>query len=400
MTLPRYLTRKKIIRKLSKFLFAAACITSVTAVSAEYTQYSLLDFENPEGMDLPNKIKHGHNSTPFTTTVTDYARPDLEGILDLNNLPAVLGSKGLSFEPLEKEPHLSVVYNMVLNRDRLGAQGAALFEADFFLTHQVNHTVAILASAYDENYGNSSGYRFYRFGIQGDRVYFSFTDNTPSPVIYHRQDLADFGLAKPGWHRLQMSMHSDGNLYCYIDGIQTNFSPISETTLNAISPGLMVTRYNNSSGKILCDNVRVSWTQDATAPLPPTPWGNSTGGENAASIEWDRTGLVWHTTMSSAWQASKESNKPILVYAHDNQLEPTESGLKLLESPDASALIEHVELLRLNSIQQDSQVILSRLSINQYPSLTVVKPDGTPFSRVNLAEVSDWQSIQTILTGK
>lgn len=369
---------------------------------AQYRTQSLQGFEGTGG-GLPEGLLHGHNSTPYTTRIVGYADPSLKSAMGDQYRRDILGDYALGFTPVEQEPHLSIVHHVYLDRGRLGQDGVALLQADFFLPPEGanHHTFAILASKYDPEYGNSSrGYRFYRFGIQTDRVYFSFTNNTATPVDYRKQDIAEFNLRRPGWHRLQMAFQANGQIFCYVDGNQTNFSPIDDQTLMEISPGLMVTRYKDSQGTILADNLAMLWSPTSGAELPPSPWTEGVPSTYAGAIQWDRSGIQWYTRFSDAWHDAETANKHILVFAHTADEVANEYGLKLLESPEAGNFMKFVVPLRVNISTEYGRQIAAKMGVTKIqPTFLVLKPNGTPFSSAVLRpHESTWPDLQRQLT--
>lgn len=390
------------MRKILASCFATLLILTASASPAQYRMQSMQDFETGGTLGLPEGLLHGHNSTPLTTRIMALSDAVEKGIITGEPNADILGEKVLHFAPVEEEPHLSVVYNAYLNREKLGSKGVALMQVDVYLpaTGVNHHTVSILASAHDPEYGKSKrGYRFYRLGMQTDRVYFSFTNAKASPDIYHRQDIGDFNLTRPGWHRLQMAFHADGNIHCYIDGNEANFSPIQETTLMEVNPGIMVTRYMESEGVMLTDNLSMMWSGDPDAPLPLSPWRDSDADAYAGNIDWENSGVAWETRFSDAWHQARNENKHILVFLHDADEVANNYGLQLLGAPEAQKFLKFVVPLRMNAATDYGKQISDQIGVTSIPAFVVLKPDGVPFSKAELVpNQTTWDDIQSVIT--
>lgn len=369
---------------------------------AQFKVQTIQDFESGTSLGLPEDLIHGHNSTPLTTTIAQFGSAELEGHLMTEPDPTVLGNHVLMFEPNQDEPHLSVVYDRHLNRSKLGKDGVALMELDVYLPPSgvKHHTVNIMASQYEQGskYG-SRGYFFYRLGIRNDVLYFSFTNGKASPDIYQRQAIEDFHLKRPGWHRLQMAFHADGNIHLYIDNNEANFSPIKETTLGMVSPGIMVTQFSDSTGVMLTDNLTMSWSPSSSSPLPVSPWRNEDSEAYVGNIDWDNSGIPWQTVFSDAWHMAQDSNKHMFIYLHDADANANQFCIDLLNTQEAQAFMSFVVPLRLNSATRYGKKIASDIGITSTPAFVVLKPDTSPFSKAEVqVGVSGWTEIQGQLT--
>ena len=131
---------------------------AVPTAFAEYKLYSLQNFEATGG-DFPQGMVHGHHSSPYTTVVADLTQPSLPKDLTAGISSDIIGKYALQLQPIQDDPHLSVVNNVYLDRSRLGANGAALFQVDFYLPGpgEDHPTIAILASAHQQNQGSRAG---------------------------------------------------------------------------------------------------------------------------------------------------------------------------------------------------------------------------------------------------
>ena len=114
------------------------------------------------------------------------------------------------------------------DRKNLGADGKALYQADFYFPSddsRLPYTVAVVAVLQDET-GESSKFSFYRLGmIKAQRIFFSFTHKTSEPVIYKQAKVSQLGLKRPGRQRFQIIFNGQDDIVCAIDGKTYKTSP-------------------------------------------------------------------------------------------------------------------------------------------------------------------------------
>jgi hypothetical protein len=356
-----------------------------TAAPANYQSLFLQDFE---GSEWPAKLTHGHNSSPYTTQVIAFGTKDPVSILG-NGADAYVGRQALRFQPLQDDPHLSVINQSILSRQRLGADGAAMYQVDFFLDEETgtNPRVALLAQASDPvASGNSKSYRFYRFGLdEKGRVYFSFTNETPTPVIFTHDSIATYDLKRPGWHRFQMIFKGQDEIYCAIDGQTTSYSPIRESTLNYLAAGIMVTRTpGGDDPTIYADNLSIHWTNDKNAPLLGSPWSGGSSPETG-KVQWNTPTLTWLTSASDAWKEAQKTKRVMFVLFHDDNALRNESLAKLLSTPEAEQVLSRCTLLRINMSEPAGMKIAESYNITVAPVLMVAGSDGRPMTQTSVA---------------
>jgi len=368
----------------------------------EYQLFTISDFENSNGK-WHEALMHGHYSTPLTTRVIDWnSTPMKDDLMQESTIPFI-GNYGLELRPLETDPHLSMTDHRALTRSKLGTNGAALFQVDFFVPENTATypTMAILANGFDD--GDRSTYQFYRFGIDRDRVFFSFTNKKSSPDMYHRQSLQDFSLTK-GWHRLQMVVKGNGEIVCAIDGQTTDFSPIVENTLNILEPGVMVTRGSDASDSVVyADNLQIHWTLNSNDYPPKSPWAEDSGPYNSAmgfhAINWDIGGFDWMISPAEAWNESQSSGKVIFTLFHDPNDPNKEQLINLLRTNEAIPVLGKCILLRVDVSKSSGANFAQRYNLNQFPVVGVIDNQGNMMSSATISPNSTWASVYGQLSG-
>lgn len=384
---------------------AAAAVLLTSGAAAQYRQFAVEDFESTAGK-WPATFEHGHHSTPLTTRTVTWAATEKGGVLHAGPAGVVVGNYGLELRPLESDPHLSVMDRRALERNKLGANGAALFQVDFYFDEdEGNHpTLAILANASEGT--DRSVYRFYRFGVDRDRIYFSFTNNKSTPDMYLRQALSEFNLTRPGWHRLQMIFRGADEIMCAIDGQLTSFSPISDSTLARIEPGIMVTRSKEGGDRaVYADNLSILWTPNANDDPPGSPWlvrsSVAVPAKGMQANRWSIGGQQWTTSPSDAWKRASAENKVILALFHGDDLAANENVIALLGSEEAKPVLTQCVTLRVDVGESSGQVFAGRYGLKEYPTVAVIGPDGNMINNVPVQPGSGltWTKVFEMLQG-
>ncbi|MEQ8819560.1 MAG: hypothetical protein RLY93_04900 [Sumerlaeia bacterium] len=372
---------------------------------SQYKQFAIQDFEDPQ-KNWPDILVHGHHSTPLTTRLLDWPSSDYGPGLAEGAAADVIGGYGLELRPLETDPHLSVMFKRALNRQKLGPNGAALFQVDFYFPEDTasHPTMAILGNASDDT--GRGGYRFYRFGIDRDRIYFSFTNGKSSPDIYLRQPLSEFNLPTPGWHRLQMIFNGQEEILCAIDGQITSFSPIKDATLSVLEPGVMVTRPKEGGEKaVYADNLEIMWTANAADDPPVAPWllqnTSSLPVRGLQANLWNLGGFEWTLSPSEAWKQANEESKVIFAVFHGDDQAANEEVMKILSAEDAKFILSQCVPLRVDVGTNSGQVFAQRYSLGEFPSVAVIRVDGRMTNSVHIQTDSgiEWTGLYQKLSG-
>jgi len=389
------------IRKTGRIL-ATLFFLSV-AVSA-YAQYRLFSWENFENATsgLPPTLKHGYSGSTDTTQPVPYLAPSLPGGIREGIARQENQEVGLAFKPTEDLRHLSLTHRVFLDRGKLGSTGSALVQADFYVPPpgQPRPNMALIAVGSDPN--AKSTYRFYRFGVLDERLYFSFTNGGP-PELYVQEPIARMNL-EPGWHRFQIIFNGQQEIYCAVDGEFTGFSPINEPTLTRISPGIMVTK-TDTGGTAIADNLSIQWTPEANTPLPKSPWKTGivtarpgVGGNNPRLFEPDSP-VGWYANTTQAWAAAQGAGKPLLVMFHVPEIVPYRYLVDL--SPDderTKQWFSQFVPLRIDINQLQGGRAAETFEVFRVPTLMVLGSDGRERSRVVVRpNQTSWNDILSTL---
>lgn len=383
----------KYLRTLAIFQFL------VTGIAfPNYEPYAHQDFEHGN-LKIPETLRYGLNSSPLTTAIVDWNNDRFRNVIPKDDTRSALGSYGFELFPIQSDPYLSVIDQRAINRKQISRNSAALFQVDFFIPEDTINapTMALLANAADD----STEYHFYRFGIDRDRVYFSFTNREAAPELYLRQPLAELNLEKNQWHRFQMQFKGDGTIICAIDGKITSFSPIEEDSLEVLEPGIMVTYSRTGVDQpVYADNLGI-WSTDNILALPPViPWMKGKESEtkvnNLYSNYWGIGQLVeWETTPSNAWKSASENDKPIFALFHSDNDKEKALILEELRFDMAIGTIQKHIPLRINVSDSSGEFIASRYQIEKFPTIAILNQDGSLLKQYHLSpdEDFDWTQI-------
>lgn len=358
----------------------------IVALSPSYSkgEYVSVSVENFEiGKDKwPETLFHGLHSSPLTTRVLNLAESEYGPLLQDGANREQVGDYGIEFSPLETDPHLTVTDQRPLLREKIGTTGAALIQVDFYFPEDTSthSTMSILANGSKEVTGAT--YRFYRFGIDRDRVFFSFTNGKSSPDIYLRQPLSDLNLVQPGWHRLQIIFQGEEDIFCAIDGQITSFSPIKEKTLQTLEPGLMVTRSRGGGEvSVYADNLGIWSTNDKNDDPPLSPWSNPESPlvpfQGLHLSSWNLDNLEWLTSASEAWKQASKENKVIFAFFHDSNESMKDDIIQILNSEEATNIITQCVPLIVDAGSTSGKALALRYNQIQYPSIVLINMDGT-----------------------
>lgn len=375
----------------------------VNPASAQYKVFSWESFEETREK-LPASLKFGHYGNAETVGAVGYST--------LTSLPGMVtgitstenGQFGLRFSPTEARPQASLINKTALNRERLGTVGSALVQADFYMPPDGEGypNFALLANHYDPEV-DKAVYRFYRFGVLGKRVYFSFANGGPEPAIYVEQPVEQLNLSTPGWHRFQIIFYGQDRIYCAIDGQMTKFSPITDTTLTNLSPGIMVThRKGLGDPSAYADNLSIQWSPEAEPQLPRSPWvpnaetarAGGTAGSNPKLLEADST-VGWYRDSGQAWRVAQSTQKPILAFFYV----PEAEGYKyIVEScPNDEATKEWLTRfvpLRIDINQLGGGRMAENFNIYRVPAIMVMGTDGKEKTRLVVQkDKTAWEEI-------
>ncbi len=382
------------------WLGAAMCL--VLCANTVHAQYRVYAWESFEEGRLPQSLFMGHFANEQTVRVLDYRHPNLPRAMRRGISPVETGQFGVIFRPIPDRNHLSIVSPVSLDRNRIGREGRALYQADFYLPPEGEYmpTTALLAQVVQDG---STTYRFYRFGILegGTQVFFSFTNNTPEPVLYLSQPTSQLPLRRPGWHRFQIIFKGQNEVYCAIDGKPTSFSPINEPTLRRLNAGIMVTTAEPRRQPVMvADNLSIQWTaQDV--PIPESPWLMEMPDANRPNRSFLDAGntVFWMNDPRQSWQRARSQRRPILTLFYTPNAGPYRYLRRITPMDDETeALLNRFVLLKVDVNQLGGGSLAQRYQIVRLPTLVVIGSDGREKSRLPIAaDNTQWSEVRAFL---
>lgn len=387
-------------------LGTAALLALATATAQ--AQYRVFDWVNFNDGKLPPSLSMGHDATAELVTPVNLSGAGMPAEIFSDVAKTECGPYSLSFKPSPKLPHLSVLSPLALDRNLLGDQGRALFQADFFLPAEgtVASSMSLLA-AFDEK-GERRAYKWYRFGTMPDKgiVFFAFVNGTEKPALFHTQRISSLKLQRPGWNRFQIVFEGRERIVCAVNGNPTAFPAITEGTLRMLNAGVMVTHPAVTPEQEalvqpgIIDNLSIQYTPQA-AEFPDAPWTknrevvfDTTTGE--ATLLDPASGLKWYDNTADAWSAAKTQQKPILVLWYTPRSVPFEYLESLMPKDAATrALLNNYVLLRIDVNQLAGGSIAQKRNIVRVPTLMVMTPDAVEQRR--LAVISNQTKVEDVL---
>jgi hypothetical protein len=377
------------------------------AVAPASAQYRVHDWMNFDDGRLPQRLDFGHFADEATVTVLNMNAAGVPAVLRAGAARREIGPGAVRFAPTSDRIHLSAVSSTAMERNRLGADGRALYQADFYLPPEgqpMPETIALLAVA---DGGTGSSYRMYRFGIQRpSRLFFAYADGiNPEPVIFQFQDFNDLGLARPGWHRFQIIFFGQETIYCAVDGRMTRFSPLTEPSLTRMRPGLMVTRGERPDSEIVAavaDNLSIQWTPLAS-PLPDSPWTTPVpgivGSSPTRNLMEEGSRLPWTSNPTEAATTARQANKPILAMFYAPRIAPY-TYLQSIVPQDEGGMeaFNKFVLLRVDTNQLSGGTLAERFDVFRVPTFIKLDAGGHDQGRLTVINgQTKWDDVKAFL---
>lgn len=389
-----------------------------------HAQYRVFAWDNYENGTLSESLQYKYHAKPDNGSVKvgSYADADVPpGIL--NGIAAVeCGKNGLRFDATPEFRLLGVVNELTLDRRGLGDTGRALYQADFYLPAKAEkgENLAVLADMKGDPAQAFSGWRNYRIGIiDGDKIYFSYTDGTKKrgePVFFKTEPLSGLNVSRPGWHRLQLIFEGQEKIICAVDGKPTAFSPIVDSSLDKLQAGIMVTSPVGESRTYFADNLSIQWTPD-DLPIPDSPWVNpmqgtmittsavmpagqpaaaessapaasalaaaapaasAMPGAAAAPPAAATQGTInWFISADQAWAEAATTGKPVLVLFYAPRARACQVLEQILQTdPTAGQILSQFTPARANTDQLSGGDLSQRFGIYRVPTFIVMGFDG------------------------
>ncbi|MBN1900695.1 hypothetical protein JW926_05135 [Candidatus Sumerlaeota bacterium] len=398
-------------------MFYRHCIWYVSSIlflflysSGFSQQYNVFLWENFETGQFPESLATYGRGSEENVLVAEYA--------NLSGFPGVLEgiaktecrSRGLYFKTTPAGRYLRVVSAHQMNRLALSESASAIVQADFFI-HELSGNMlgfALLAAQINPQTPSVVD-RFYRLGINNlGEIYFSRYDSQieEHTVNYARDKVNAYQLKVPGWHRFQMVFRGQEKIFCYIDGQETAFSPVSDPTLTSLQMGVMVaSSLKESHHDCIIDNLSIQMAEEEV-PLPRSPWKQiySQTIQNPLYVDnhpasGERQGdLKWFTTADEAVQYNLGKKIPYLVlfyspFARANA--PLEQIL--LNDAEARAFLTRFILVSVDVNQLGGGSLAKQMSVYKSPTFLLLSFEGNEISRATYGKDMTWRELQNAL---
>ena len=290
-----------------------------------------------------------------------------------------------------------ICYNLVLERDKIGATGRALFQADFYLPPAGERppNVAVLAMS-PLSPGDTIPKSIYRFGIGGStRLYFSHVlkDSESATIMLEDKELFQ-KIPRPGWHRFSIVFEGKENIRCYVDGHETSFSPVKNTSMKTLQLGILLAEFYYDY-YCFVDNPSIQWTPE-DVPLPDSPYASTWGDlgglpqqmkenplMNASSISW--------VDPDQGWQEAVRDKKPLLVYFQAPKVQATQTLNTFFETePTARSFLTKHILVKIDVNQLQGGRLAGKFRIFKVPTVILLNSSGVEIRRATLGKNDTW----------
>lgn len=299
----------------------------------------------------------------------------------------------------------------ILDRDKLGPKGRAIYQADFFLPAGEGNlpSLAVLAmeppqevqKAYTPNV-HTVDKPYYRFGMTlGKSLYFSrFIPKEKDPPYYTKDTPLLQELPLPGWHRFAIVFDGPNHIRCYIDGRETRFSPLPMPQFRKLMVGVMLAD-NQRAYDAYVDNLSIQVSQDAPQ-LPDSPyvtgWRIPPGPATLRAKALAAAGVAplpdsrW-IDPTEAWKKAQESRIPLLLYFYAPGLPGTAAMEHIFSShPAAKAFLDKCVCARVDANQLSGGMIAKQYEVFKFPTVLIIAPDLSWHRRATLGNNATWES--------
>jgi len=404
--------------------------------SGIFAQYQLFQWTNFEKGKMPDKYIPIGEDFENNVKVVEYNK--------LTNLPPEFDS-GIAGKEIGKyglqitvNPALWIIglsdlsEDFILDRNRLGEKGKALYQADFFVPApgEVVPNIAVLAME-PMVPGEKKPRSFYRFGMTENRhVYFSYVVQDEKNALDYKFDEALFRrLPRPGWHRFAIVFEGPSRIHCYIDGQEVYFDkPVEESTIQQLRVGVMLAN-KKKDDMVYVDNLSIQWTNE-DYPIPASPYVGSWGetfitsapqspvtapeailpgmeaaAQLAASIQAVSTPSAsaplgppqWLDT-ETGWRTSTATKIPMLVYFSAPNVPSVEQLDSVFSSDsDSQRFVRKYIPVKIDVNQLQGGQLAKKFGIFKLPSIVIMDSTGKEITRAIYGKNDNWQTFSAKL---
>ncbi len=396
-----------------------AGVITAFAVSSASAQYEVREWANFEDGKLPPSMITigGGWQNRMQVVATDSATTQAPAFRNEEVGKNVLRLQATPRKADATSWQVGLAVGDVVDRTKLGPNGRALFQADFYVEEDGRYpSIAVMAMEPPKNMVNnhvdSIGGSFYRFGItKGDRLYFSQVVPGGATASRFEQDKDLLTqLPRPGWHRFAIVCEGPEIIRCFVDGREAAFSPLKDTGMTQVMVGMLLAE-QDASYATYADNLSIQISDDAPA-LPASPydagWNVAAGSSSKAKSSGASTALPTAqvtTALGSdwlppvqAWSKAQSDKKGLLLYFYAPGVTRVEKVNQMLQT-DASAkayMAKHA-CARVDVNQLEGGSIAKKYGIFKVPSFLVISPDAQSYKKASPGANDTWQQIESQL---
>lgn len=377
-----------------------------------YAQYKIFAWENFEGDKLSDSLtKFGKGAEENIYIAKYYQITGFPNVLEgIAKTECGMGCMFIRTQPSAR--YLRVVSSDKLDRSRLKDVGTAIVQADFYIKEISADMVgvALVATEIDPNTPTILN-RFYRLGISdnGD-IYFSFFDgldpqNEEKLKNFPRENINNYQLKIPGWHRFQMVFRGQKNIHCYLDGKETSFSPIPESTLKSLQMGVMTASKSTTNSYItLVDNLSIQ-IADEEQPLPISPWRkdysptsnnplSSSDMSNMQSSSNTNKNIIWYRTSDDAVAANAQKKMPYLILFYSPFAKANAFLEKIFQTDkSAQSFLQNYILVSIDVNQLGGGSLAETMKVYKFPFFVILNSNGQELSRAIFTKEMNWEEL-------
>lgn len=373
-------------------------------IGITYAQYKVFTWENFEKGVFPDTLVRKNNANEQNVQIIDYRLHPDAAIIQSGIAKSECGNYGIkmSTENLDRLDILIVGGSVEHDRTTLGISGKAIVQADIYLPADLTtihfSSVAAIGREVKEEGTNPGNYRL---GVTPEgKIFFSYYNGRISDktIIRHDDNIANYNLKLPGWHRFQMVFSGQDKIYLYIDGKQPAFSPIIEPSLKYIYMGLMMAVNANNTRTTIVDNLSIQTSMDENASLPDSPWVESWNTNisnigNISNIQGQVSGgIQWFKNVDDACAFNKDKNLPYLLWFYF----PTSKQYQRLEQllaqdTNASQVFNKFCNIKLDVNQLAAGSLAQKYCVYRFPSILIFDINGNDKKRIVFKEDTSWE---------
>lgn len=294
---------------------------------------------------------------------------------------------------------------VVLDRDKLGMNGRALYQADFYIPPDGLFLPSIAVLAMEPlPVGVPKPRSFYRFGLSKNIfLYFSHVvENELEARMFLQDNILISKIPRPGWHRFAIVFEGVSKIRCYVDGQEPSFSPVEESSLRRLQVGIMLAE-KDASYDAFVDNLSIQWTPE-DVPIPDSPYADTWGGggslqpqvanqtPNIPSAMRSAPAIQW-LEPNMAWQQSQQTNTPILIYFYAPKVRAALNLNNIFETnASAQNFLKKYTLVKFDVNQYQGGHLAKSFRIFKIPTVVIIDAKNNELERVIFGNMDTWET--------